>query len=76
VVNLYATDRAGVDFASKDELAAALSAGTAVYFYRVGPHGLADRVALTDVGPRDVIIGPTYYARPRWTARIAGGEVV
>lgn len=76
MATLHAVDRAGLDFPSKEALRDAVSSGAVRYLHRVGPDGLADVVDVADVNSADVIIGPTFYARPAWIARVLGGQIV
>lgn len=76
MATLHAADGSGLDFPTKEALRDAVSSGAVRYLYRVGPDGLQDAVAVADVTTADVIIGPTYYARPLWVAHLSDGRVV
>lgn len=76
MATLHAADRTGLDFPTKEALRDALHAGSVRYLYRVGPDGLTDAVDVAQVTVGDVIIGPTFYARPQWIARMREGEIV
>lgn len=74
--NLHATDQDGRNFPSKKALREHVAAGKPVTLVDTSAFNPRGTVALADVQPVDVIVGPDPYRDRRWYANIKKGKVV